>query len=365
MAKVCVMVPGNVVGGGVKMPVRLASHLAPRHDVTIVYPRIAQYTLRHRLRESSLLSKLRHVAGQARMARREFVWASDCEARVRVAKYFIDPPPNFLNGFDAIIYPSPWQYHELNQAGVNGPKRIHWSLADYFFCSGIGEPLDRLLEAYLSSDVLVAPSSRTRSDLERYGARVAAVIGGGIDDVFTDTGRESSSGPPRVLGYFQPAWWVKGAATLLQVFRELRLRYPELPLEMFGHQPSGIAAARSGLADRFYSGLPSREVAALLRRTDVFVYPSYSDGFPSPPLEAMACGCAVASTRVGAVEEYSTDGATALLCDPMDANALLGVTERLVQDASLRCSLQRAAPIAARKWRWEDCAREFEKLITD
>ena len=45
--------------------------------------------------------------------------------------------------------------------------------------------------------------------------------------------------------------------------------------------------------------LPADEVPALMRGAEAMVFPSLYEGFGSPPLEAMACGCPVASSREG------------------------------------------------------------------
>ena len=45
------------------------------------------------------------------------------------------------------------------------------------------------------------------------------------------------------------------------------------------------------------------EVMREMLRCDVFVLPTYTEGFPNVILEAMACGCAIVTTPVGAIPE--------------------------------------------------------------
>jgi glycosyltransferase involved in cell wall biosynthesis len=156
---------------------------------------------------------------------------------------------------------------------------------------------------------------------------------------------------------------VKGGATLLQCMTRLRHNHPRVRLALFGHQPSSVQQGASAICDRFYSGLKSAEVADLLRRHDIFVYPSFSDGFPSPPLEAMACGCAVVTTRVGAAAEYAEHERNALVCDPMNDDALYCAVERLLRDAPLRRRLGVQAAEDARHWTWTRTGGAFGKLF--
>lgn len=357
------MLAGNMIGGGAKMPVRLASHLAGAHDVTIVYPVIKHFSLHTRVYNSSWAVLSRHVLREVKAHKREFVWRDDLDSRVKIEPYWATPSSGMLRKFDAIIYPSVWQYYELCGLDLGKTRKIHWSLADYLFCSGTSTNTDSILRAYRSDDVQVAPSQITGKALESYGVKVASMIHGGIDPIFHSEGRSRNPGRVRVLGYYQPSWWVKGAATLLQCLAELRRGYPNIAVELVGHQPSKIEKAGSLLCDKFHTGLTSQQMADLYRTCDIFVYPSYSDGFPSPPLEAMACGCAVVATRVGAVPEYAEDGQTALLCEPMDAQSLYKSVVSLVERLELRAELGANAAVAARGWTWEKSAAQFSALL--
>lgn len=358
-----ILLTGNLVGGGVKMPVRLASALAAAHDVTLLYPVVPHYVPYHRLRGTTWPARARFIATQAIRHRGELFFQKDLDDRVRVSRHFLVPDERQLRDFDFVVYESVWQHFELADVPMRG-RRIHWSLADYLFCSGLNADVDVILRAYRSGDTIVAPSEITRAALERYGVPVGAVIGGGVDPIFHANARAQASDPPTVLGYFQPGWWVKGGATLLQCMARLRQTHPALHLALFGHQASSVHESGSSVCDRFYSGLKSEGVADLLRRHDIFVYPSYSDGFPSPPLEAMACGCAVVATRVGAVPEYAEHERNALLCDPMDDDALYRAVERLLTDAPLRRRLASQAAEDARRLTWTRTAERFDELFS-
>lgn len=363
--KVCILVPGNILGGGVKLPVRLASHLSRKHDVTLMYPIIKHYTPYHKLLTTSWLSKIRFIIGGLSRYRSNFIFDNELDKNVKLRTYLLVPSEIILKQFDVIIYPSVWQYHELKSFRLDRVRKIHWTLADSLFCSSAstGFPINSILQAYLADDILIAPSQMTAVNLERYGVKVWAVIPGGVDPIFKNQSRSYSMERPTVLGYFQPMWWVKGSATLIQCLRQLRLRYPLVRIELFGHQNCTVAMSGSSVCDGFFSGLSFKEVPELFRRHDIFVYPSYTDGFPSPPLEAMACGCAVVTTRVGAVPEYARHEENALLCDPMDNEGMFNQVERLILDRDLRMRLSYQAPLEASRWSWEECASKFDAVL--
>ena len=86
------------------------------------------------------------------------------------------------------------------------------------------------------------------------------------------------------------------------------------------------------------------EVLATLRRTDVFLQISTSEGFPNNLLEAMALGCTAIVTAVGAVPEVVGPGeATAFTVPIGDAPALAEAMARLAADPGLLARMAAAA----------------------
>lgn len=80
-----------------------------------------------------------------------------------------------------------------------------------------------------------------------------------------------------------------------------------------------------------------------LRSLDVFVLASRGEGFPNLLVEAMACGCAVIATDVGAVPFIITDRTDGLLVPPNDPQRLAAAISSLTQDPAQRARLSDAA----------------------
>lgn len=96
--------------------------------------------------------------------------------------------------------------------------------------------------------------------------------------------------------------------------------------------------------------VPSADLADWYRAADVFVFPSLFEGFGLPPVEAMACGCPVLSSRRGALAE--TVGDAAALLEPEDPAQLQAQLTRAATDAAWRDQLRTAGLAHARQFDW-------------
>ncbi|MBD8605258.1 glycosyltransferase family 4 protein [Aeromicrobium sp. CFBP 8757] len=103
--------------------------------------------------------------------------------------------------------------------------------------------------------------------------------------------------------------------------------------------------ARAGVSDvvevRGWQGPAERD--DLVRRSDVFLLPSYEEGLPMAMLEAMAQGLAPIVSPVGGIPNVVGDGVEGLLVEPGDVDALAVALRRLVDDPALRQRVAAAA----------------------
>src|SRR5262249_38140835 len=79
-----------------------------------------------------------------------------------------------------------------------------------------------------------------------------------------------------------------------------------------------------------------RDVPALLKRSELLVHPSLSEGLPNAVLEAMAAGCAVVATRVGGVPELVLEGVTGCMVPPHSPSAMAHAIVHLMRHDTLR-----------------------------
>ena len=101
-------------------------------------------------------------------------------------------------------------------------------------------------------------------------------------------------------------------------------------------------------------------VPELYRRADVFVSPTYAEGFSNTILEAMAAGLAVVSTHAVGVSDCLRDGENGLLVQPGDVPALADALARVIQDEPLRQRLARDGLEECRRvYSWTSVGRQI------
>ena len=125
----------------------------------------------------------------------------------------------------------------------------------------------------------------------------------------------------------------KGVVTLLEAWRDV----PGLPLLIAGDGPlRAELEAKARATDvnaEFLGRVPRERVLDLMRRATLLALPSECyEGMPVTLLEALACGCPIAASRLGALAELVADGENGVLFTAADAAALAGAIARLRAD---------------------------------
>jgi glycosyltransferase involved in cell wall biosynthesis len=134
---------------------------------------------------------------------------------------------------------------------------------------------------------------------ERYGCRTY-LVGQAIDGALFSPGGFRDQPRPLRVGVVGPfGVRSKGIAELLAGLALARRRGIELEVHRASAEPQTAEEAALGVVDRFEHRLPTAAMPGFYRRLDAYVHPSHDEeGFPLPPLEAMASGVPVAVTAI-------------------------------------------------------------------
>lgn len=85
-----------------------------------------------------------------------------------------------------------------------------------------------------------------------------------------------------------------------------------------------------------------------MMKCDLFVLPTYTEGFPNVILEAMACGCAIVTTSVGAIPEMleeDINGRYGIMVEPKNVAQLKEAIECTLDDEAFKAEIRRNVKI--------------------
>jgi glycosyltransferase involved in cell wall biosynthesis len=113
--------------------------------------------------------------------------------------------------------------------------------------------------------------------------------------------------------------------------------------------------------------VPDAVLSELYAKAKALIYPSKFEGFGLPPLEAMASGCPVLTTKCTSIPEICGDAV--YYTDPDDEEAFANSLINLDSDQEFRDKLARRGLKQAGKFSWDDASRvfldELLKLVTE
>jgi glycosyltransferase involved in cell wall biosynthesis len=287
--------------------------------------------------------------------------ARDVPADVDVLHHPVTVPIPRLRGVPTVTTVYDVQHHDLPQFFSRAERAFRRWAYD---------------SAARAADVVVTTSEYSRERLVELASvppeRVEAVPLGIDHDRFNPERGEIDEAlalrlalPERYLVYPANLWPHKNHARLIDALAAAGDRDLHLVLTGADYGRGGAIAERArgagvGARVRHLGYLEPEEMPALLRGATAMVFPSLYEGFGAPPLEAMACGCPVASSLVGSLGE--TVGDAALGLDPGSAESIAQAIDRVTAEAELRKGLRSAGLERARRYSWDRAATRHRAI---
>jgi glycosyltransferase involved in cell wall biosynthesis len=205
-----------------------------------------------------------------------------------------------------------------------------------------GVPLDRITVAYPGVD-----ETLQRSDPDR-----------------VQEFRRSKNLPAKFLLYLGTLEPRKNLALLVRAFAQLRRECPDAMLVLaggIGWLADDIFAAieECGVKDSVLlpGFVAAAEKALWYAAATAFVFPSLYEGFGMPPLEAMACGTPVVTSKAASLPEAV--GKAGVLLAPDDVSGWAAALQRVWSDVAYRAELADRGVRQARQFTWQATSRQI------
>lgn len=318
--RVAVLVPRTDIGGGARILFEHANRLAQLGNVVTTYS--------HGPAPEWFPLQVRHVRVPTGL---DLPWA-------------VAPCDVMLCGY--------WDQLLAAAAAALGPV-VHFEQGDFHLFEDLSPSgLAHVRTSMQAADATLAVSGAVKEILDtRFGVE-GEVMPNAIDPkVFNEGCGGSAPAPPRRQRSVLCVGWdgneFKGMDEAREVEAALRTSHPDVevicvtprrPLRPFG---------------RVVQAPGQEELAAIYRSADVYMCTSRYESFPLPPLEAMACGTPVVSTRNPGALEYLRDGENAVLVPLRDSTAMHQAVVAVLDDPQLSARLRAKGRITADGYDWK------------
>jgi spore coat protein SA len=220
-----------------------------------------------------------------------------------------------------------------------------------------------------SSDYI---TQKVKQRFPQLADRCYTVFNGVDADDFIADASQPTSDEPRLLfvGRVSPE---KGVHVLIEAFRQVAERHPEVKLDLVGTVQELPVDFLIGLSDepqvaqlaalyqenysnylqrlipvqlkdrvRFWGGVPHEKTREFYQKANILVNPSFSEAFGMSLIEGMANQKPVIATRVGGMPEIVRNGKTGLLVNTGDVSALADAMNQLLANSEQQRTMGRA-----------------------
>lgn len=161
----------------------------------------------------------------------------------------------------------------------------------------------------------------------------------------------------------------KNLEALLESFKKIIQTRPDLQLVLVGQknyfsqrleQETKKIGLRVPDKVNFTGFIPDANLPSLYRQASLYVFPSLSEGFGLPPLEAMSFGLPVASSNASCLPEIL--GPAAIYFNPKDTDDMANAINQGLDNQLLRKTLINAGKIQVQKYSWRRMAEQTLEL---
>jgi len=245
---------------------------------------------------------------------------------------------------------------------------VHGTDIFHYFIPG-REPWPRNVMIARQADALMAVSSLLMSRVAPYRGegKLSRIVPNGVDLSLVP---DVTDNRPRAVISVGTLKARKCMDRTLEAFARLAGEYPDATLTIVGigemEQQLKSRIAELKLEERvtLTGGLPHEEVIRRMAQSDLFVLPSWGEGYGIVYIEAMAAGCIAVGAKGEGIEDTIRDGENGFLVPAGD----IGETERVMRDVfenrEAYAALREQGRRDARQLTWARNAQTVEAMYT-
>ena len=211
---------------------------------------------------------------------------------------------------------------------------------------------------FVMAEQKIATSKKAAEFLHHLGSGKTTVIPNSINLLPFDEKRKTKN----QLVFVGRVIEQKGILDLINVFNNLGTEYKDLKLVIIGDGPLRKKIDQIGYKNIILKGnISNKYIFSELRKSKVFINPSYSEGMPTTVLEAIAAGVPVIATNTGS----TSDIVKKYLFYPRDLKALKELILHVLSNREEAIDIAKENYERIKKFTWKNTADKFLKLATN
>jgi len=233
------------------------------------------------------------------------------------------------------------------------------------------------------ADIIFTPSEFTKKEILKYyriSAEKIFVVPLATDEKFRQT--ENNSKPikekykinNKFIFYIGAIFSRRFVPECIEAFKQVAEKFPDhqflisgtnymYPAVDIGYiiKKANEDIGREAILHTDY--VDENDLVYLYNHADLFIWLSSYEGFGLPPIEALACGTPVITTKMGSLAEAVGDSAV-FIKNPEDVKEIGAAMEKILSNESLANELIKKGSKQAQKFSWEKTAQETLRILT-
>jgi len=224
--------------------------------------------------------------------------------------------------------------------------------------------------AHRKSNAIIVPTEFVKQDLAKlqpFTERKTSVTLEASEPPLEAKAEKLPEAQQPFIFYVGSAFPHKNLFRLVDSFGLLHERQPDLQLLIVGKREFYKEELEQYIAKQPFAGsiktpgfVSDEELKWLYENCQAYVFPSESEGFGLPGLEAMAHGAPVVSSNATCLPEVYGDAAEYF--DPLDIEDMANAIQRVVTDKKLREKLIANGHKQIKKFSWKNMAQETQTI---
>lgn len=343
--------PFKSLNGGVKVVLEYANHLTELgHLVTITYPLIPYYFGEKKFSFKDRWWQLRGFA--ANLIRGNKINWFNLKAELKRVPWIADI---FLPESDIVVATAWVTAYSVAELSRSKGEKFYF-IQGYETWQGQIEKVDNSYRLPLKKIVIASWLKKLMG--EKFDDADVPLITNAVNltHFFNETKKFNTTA--RILLMYHEAEY-KGVTDALKALDIVKRSKPDIKIIMFGtKRASDIPEGVQFLLKPF-----GEKLRQLYCSSDIFVSPSWSEGCQLPPMEAMACQCAVVASNVGGIPDYAIPGKTALVFEPRDVQAMADHIIYLLENPDELKRISFAGYKHIKHFTWDQTAKKMEQIF--